>query len=123
MCIYCSTFPICVAFSCFLLRTLVTPEYVLTAAHCINDNFRAYGGYEIGAYCGQTNNCGQREESFGVGKITVHPDYDTPEQMDNDFALVRLRGISTITPVKMDGDGVSLSNGYSPDKLVSVIGE
>jgi secreted trypsin-like serine protease len=101
----------------------VSPEYVLTAAHCINNNFRAYGGYEIGAYCSQTDNCGQNEESFDVRQIIVHPDYNRTELLDNDFALVRLSGISTITPVNMDGDGVSLSNGYSAGELVSAIGK
>jgi len=102
--------------------SLVSPEYVLTAAHCIYDYFRTNGGYEIGSYCGEADNCDQKEEAFRIRTITLHPGYDDTISSDNDFALVRLKGTSTITPVQMDGDGVSLSDNYSAGKAVWAIG-
>ena len=49
---------------------LVAPEFVLTAAHCIDKYFVGTGGYIIGALCypyESTNNCGQSQvERFRV---------------------------------------------------------
>lgn len=96
---------------------------MLTAAHCIYDYFRTNGGYEIGSFCGEADNCDQKEEAFRIRTITLHPGYDDTISSDNDFALVRLKGTSTITPVQMDGDGVSLSDNYSAGKAVWAIGK
>jgi len=95
--------------------SLVTPEYVLTAAHCISDRLTSlerFGGYQIGALCSPygpdaSSNCGQVVESFGIKDIIMHPDYDEDDSFTNDFALVRLNGRSSITPVTMDTGSVS----------------
>jgi len=94
--------------------SLVTPEYVLTAAHCVQgaiDNLENNGGYQIGALCApygpsNGNNCGQKVESFGIRKITQHPNYNG-STVNNDFALVRLDGVSSISPVQMDTGNIS----------------
>lgn len=93
--------------------SLVSPEYVLTAAHCIDNisSIKEYGGYQIGALCFPfgpfTYNCQQKSESFGIKEIIMHPRYDMDDSHTNDFALVRLDGRSSITPVRMDAGDVS----------------
>ncbi len=113
--------------------SLVTPEYVLTAAHCIksidreidvevdNEKFlREGGGYQIGALCDpygpdSSLNCGQAVESFRVRNVILHPEYNT-RNLDNDFALIRLSGKSSITPVPMDTKDISLGYENQPFK-------
>jgi len=94
--------------------SLVTPEYVLTAAHCVDDredSLTNNGGYQIGALCApygpdSSDNCQQEVESFGINEIIKHPDYDSSTTRF-DFALVRLDDSSTITPVDMDTGDIS----------------
>ena len=94
--------------------SLVSPEYVLTAAHCVHgriNQLKNNGGYQIGALCApygpsQSANCGQKVEKFNIREIIEHPNYND-NNVDNDFALVRLSGKSTITPVSMDQGNIS----------------
>lgn len=92
--------------------SLISAEYVLTAAHCLVDEnmdpYYALDAYNIGALCApytQGDNCGQDVEVVSILKSIVHPSYDKP---DNDFALVKLDGSAKATPVNID-DGA-----YSP---------
>ena len=92
--------------------SLISAEYVLTAAHCIIDVFGdpwdSLDAYYIGALCDpytQQNNCGQDVEVVPIVKSTVHPSYGG---RDNDFALVKLKESASTTPVNID-DGT-----YSP---------
>jgi secreted trypsin-like serine protease len=94
--------------------SLISAEYVLSAAHCIADDM--WDGFQIGALCDpftSGNNCGQAMEYFGVRSSTRHPNYDNDTSY-NDFVLVRLNGSSSITPV--DIDSANISNGYSNGK-------
>jgi len=96
--------------------SLISAEYVLTAAHCIVDEdlcpYYSFDAYKIGALCApyiQGNNCGQDIEEVSISTTTVHPDYSKFNDDDNDFALIKLEGNgASATPVNID-DGT-----YSP---------
>jgi len=85
--------------------SLITPEYVLTAAHCIGPYFLEDSyGYEIGALCapfGPKENCEQPLEKRIAKEVYVHPDF-VKSTFENDFALVRLDSPSNLPPVRMD---------------------
>ena len=86
--------------------SLVTPEYILTAAWCVDDSYFSIFSYKIGALSLDDTVQNSVHETIEVAKVTVHPNYNTTTS-ENDFALVKLKQRSTITPVKMDQGTVS----------------
>ncbi len=85
--------------------SLITPEYVLTAAHCLHDN--VFWKATIGKYCHNEDNCGQYQEKLPVRKkYYIHPKYE-PYPLSNDLMLLRLKRRSSIIPVNMDFGSVS----------------
>lgn len=93
--------------------TLISSQYILTAAHCFFDDRGAYTNdseyYYVGTLCMDGANCGQYEEFRSVESTTIHPNYDK-NNFRNDFALIKLSSpiSDKITPVNID-DG-----SYSP---------
>jgi len=100
--------------------SLVTNEYVLTAAHCVlNDTDTSQ--FQIGALCAPYepgDNCGQTVETFGVIDIFVHPNY-FEYTSEADYALIRLDGTSSIMPVTMDRGEFSPNYDITKNLLVS----
>jgi len=95
---------------------LVTPEFVLTASHCVypntdlNDNVLSV---QIGAVCPEEDdNCGVPMETINVKKVFANPYYND-FTLDDDFALLQLETRSTLAPVAMDSGFV---DSYSDDK-------
>jgi secreted trypsin-like serine protease len=88
--------------------SLVSPSFVLTAAHCIYDDFKNSGGYDVGSRCygsadKKNNNCGQSGNQYRKAAwIWVDPKY-SEATVDYDYALVRLASpITNIEPVLMN---------------------
>ena len=97
--------------------SLIAEDWILTAAHCV-DNHNIRYILDIGALCpNHSNNCGQNiEQKFEYSSsLTVHPSYDGSNgSFDYDFALLKLSNKVSITPVNID-DG-SYSPNYSNGK-------
>lgn len=119
--------------------TLIAPKHILTAAHCINNEFRNHGHYQIGALCSpfesKATNCGQEVTKRAVMDVFVHNKYGDGEMKggndngnsedvsitkfhhsnDYDFALVQLdEAVTTIEPVALDSG--TLSDSYKEGK-------
>jgi secreted trypsin-like serine protease len=97
---------------------LVSPEYVMTAAHCIDWEMKRKGAVSIGAYkypFNSGNNGGQDVEFFKVDNVVTHPQYKTKNKAEYyDIALLRLDGTAKTKPVAMDSSGIS--NTFSTGK-------
>ena len=102
--------------------SLVSREFILTAAHCIKPSFLDdSAGYEIGALCApfdRIENCGQRLERHLAREVYVHPKFDK-STFDYDFALVRLSAlVTTIKPVAMDLENTAIPNYVDGDTKI-----
>ena len=100
---------------------LVSPEFILTAAHCAE----VVQYFHIGAICGGFSkptgtNCGENYETAYQEQVFTHPEY-TSGLVSHDFALVKLTRRSEITPVDMDLGSVSSS--YTAGKELWAIGK
>lgn len=68
--------------------TLVTPVWVVTAAHCIATQTASSVFVRLGAYR-RRENVGT-EQDFSVIKIIKHPSYNNPKRYSHDIALLKL---------------------------------
>jgi len=96
--------------------SLISSRHLLTAAHCLQ-SFQSH--IRIGALCNNKSNCRQSYEVLRIMRKTYHPKYDEDTSV-YDFGVMRLNEKSTIKPVAMDSDGLSLT--YTTDSILWVIG-
>ncbi len=103
--------------------SLITKEFVLTAAHCVLSFISRKDGYEIGSLCpDEDENCGQHSEAILGKRVFVHPAYNISTRYNYDFALVKLsRPVSrNIQSVRIDKEGIS--EAYNNRKTLWVAG-
>jgi trypsin len=80
--------------------SLIDPDWVLTAAHCV-DGERASG---VEVVIGRHDLSGSDGERLGVRSITIHPRYNDRTTV-NDVALLRLAQSSTYAAMSLPADG------------------
>lgn len=86
--------------------TLISRDYALTAAHCLQDakdgKGKRFSANEATVTFGQTSRSGGGGETRGVSKFIRHPRTDFDAANVNDVALLRLsRPIDTIMPARL----------------------
>ena len=83
--------------------TLISSKWVLTAAHCVTDDFgNATSAASIDILVGQTDLLDDNGQRIQSKSILVHPEYSTIS-LANDIALIELSAAAAFTPVRLPG--------------------
>lgn len=71
---------------------LVSPQWIVTAAHCVNHAKKPQNYRDFRITLGEHRRSTREgyEQVFDVANIVVHPHYNKPSIVNNDIALIRL---------------------------------
>jgi len=72
--------------------TIVAPNWVVTASHCVEGNENSPGVFKIQAGAYNVQAAGENRQVLNVVEVIMHEDYNSPTQINNDIALLRLDG-------------------------------
>lgn len=81
--------------------SLIAPSWVLTAAHCALDGLQERGVVAVGLHRIKDT----PPEQFKIKRVVRHPEYQSQNSFDHDYALIELDGTSSFTPIQLNGDG------------------
>ncbi len=83
--------------------TLIYPDWIMTAAHCVWDAGKTLRPEEVKIVLNQTDLLSDSGQRIAARDITVHPDFN-PIIGDHDIALIQLARAVDIQPVTLLGD-------------------
>ncbi|MGZ3690782.1 MAG: S1 family serine peptidase [Pseudobdellovibrio sp.] len=93
--------------------SLIKTNWVLTAAHCVQD-WSSSNKVIVGLY-DRTNNTGT--ETFSVTKVIAHPQFNS-ETLDYDYALLKLSGDSKFRTIDLNTTEIQVPEaGQDPFKV------
>jgi len=100
--------------------SLIHPQVVLTAAHCVDSDGFLPNTVDIGRWNWKDAVSGDTYDSIKTKSLIIHPDWNPSScEYDScpDFALVRLKEDSTMRPVKLSDN----SNNDSPNGTPTIV--